>query len=182
MRSSACQSVGTRRVSDWRLRTNCETLRAIALAMKFLRLVLIALALAALAGCAVPRLASQFPPTDQRLTAPVLTGHSRVIVFNASLVALPGVDHTDRLQVLIDGHALGSLDRGEYAQVFLPPGRHDVTLRHRDIVWFETEHPLLIDRPVRWLGIRSEPMENVLDARDEPPAEFGKKYRPLPGR
>ena len=148
--------------------------------MKFLRL--IPLALVAFSGCAIPRLASEFPPTDQHLSAPVPAGHARVIVFNSSNALLYGVDHSARMNVLIDGRALAALDRGEYAQVFLPPGRHDFQLRRRDVFWIETEHPLRIDDYPRYLKISSQPGENQFEPLDQVPADFAKKYRPVENR
>ena len=150
-------------------------------ATKFLRVAALACCIAALSGCAVPRVASEFPRTDQHLAAPVPAGLSRVVVFNSSNSVLYGLDHSGRMHVVIDSRTLGSLDPGEYAQVFLPPGRHDVALRHRDMIWFETEHPVLIDRPARYLNIGCEPTSQRFDALDEPPPEFTRKYRPAPG-
>lgn len=146
-----------------------------------MKLLLLGASLTALSGCAIPRLASEFPRTDQRLSAPVPPGHSRVVVFNSSNSLLYGVDHSGRINILIDSRALGSLDPGEYAQVFLTPGRHDVALRHRDLMWFETEHPVLIDRPERYLDVSCEPSGQRFEPRDELPIEFQRKYRPVPG-
>lgn len=149
--------------------------------MSAMKLLALAVCVAALSGCAIPRLASEFPRTDQRLSAPVPPGYSRVVVFNSSNSVLYGLDHSGRMQVLIDNRALGSLDPGEYAQVFLKPGRHDVALRHRDMMWFETEHPVLIDRPERFLEVACEPSGQRFEARDELPIEFRRKYRHAPG-
>jgi hypothetical protein len=105
-------------------------------------------------------------------------GLSRVIVFNSSS-GMFSMDHSDRINVLIDGRALGNISHGEYAQCFLTPGRHDIALSRHAMVTYETEHPVLIDRPTRWLNIRSAAGGNLLDARDEPPADFEKKYHPV---
>lgn len=150
-------------------------------ATKLLRVAAFAVCLCAVSGCAIPRIASEFPRTDQHLSAPVPTGLSRVVVFNSSNSVLYGLDHSGRMHVLIDARAVGSLDPGEYAQVFLPQGRHDVALRHRDMTWIETEHPVLIDRAERYLNVTCEPAGQRLEAQDQPPPDFGRKYRPVPG-
>ena len=138
-------------------------------------------ALAILSACATPRSATQLPQIDPQLTAPVPAGLSRIIVYNSSNKML-SMDHSDRIHVVIDGREFGSLSQGEYATILLPLGRHDFALSRRAMITYETEHPMLIDRPTRWINIRSESAGNLLDARDGPPADFAKRYHAIPVR
>jgi len=138
-------------------------------------------ALSILSACATSRSGKQPPQIDPQLTAPVPAGLSRVIVYNSSNKML-SMDHSDRIHVVVDGREFGSLNQGEYATILLPLGRHDFALSRRAMISYETEHPMLIDRPVRWVNIRSESAGNLLDARDEPPADFAKRYHPISGR
>jgi hypothetical protein len=115
---------------------------------------------------------------SQRLTGPVPDSRSRVVFFNSSNRAMYGIDKTGRIDIRIDGAALGTVDIGEYVQTFLPKGDHQVELRHRDTVWMKSNHRLAVDRQAKWVRVYCQVFSNGLKATDQPPPSFSADFRP----
>lgn len=92
-----------------------------------------------LSGCLSTRGPHRAIPT-QDLRAEVPQDSVRAVFFNAShdlAYALTG-----DVQVEIDGEILPTLGRGEYVQVFLAPGPHELVLRHWDVIRFSDTYTL----------------------------------------
>lgn len=121
-----------------------------------------------LAGCLSTR-APRMAIPSQDLRAEVPRDSVRAVFFNAShdlAYALTG-----DVQVQIDGEVLPTLGRGEYVQVFLTPGSHELVLRHWDVVRFSDTYTLDVGTSgatyrvwCRPLSTRYERVETPLDS------------------
>lgn len=142
------------------------------LVIKYLSLIALA---AALAGCALPpRLPSEMPLLGPDLAIRSSSASDvKMLVFNSSNKLFFGLDGSGRIDVRLNGKALGSLDIGEYLQVQIPKGKHVLTLSHLDFIDFVSKHDLEATTDPLIVEIWATPISNSIKVHPEmPPASY----------
>lgn len=113
--------------------------------MHLLHRLILSLSALFLAGCASAPLKPEYTWLGYDLTARSdKPDHSKVLLFNSSNRFLYPTDLTARINIWIDGKAVGTCSIGEYVQVLVPKGERTLRLMHWDLVEFSSEHPLTL--------------------------------------
>lgn len=144
-----------------------------------LQRVFLACIVALLAACAgplvvVPEIRLLPPELDAK---PAAANESKVLFFNNSNKLLFGIDGTGRVGIWINGIGLGVLEIGEYAQVSLPRGRHDIELVHVDVVTFNSKHEIVVGDGPLFVEVFATIVSNDLKTFDALPTG---NYLPKP--
>jgi len=58
-----------------------------------------------------------------------------------------------QINITIDEKGFAQVPIGEFAQVILPYGQHELTLSHRDLIDMKSTHHLKVDKPVHRIVI-----------------------------
>jgi hypothetical protein len=129
---------------------------------------------AAVAACAVPPIAAELPRVPLNpLQAPTDPTVSRVVFRNNQ--PMPGyhLSPTGRLNVSVDGKGLGQIAPGEYVALDLPKGKRRVSLVHRDVVDFKSEHVLTLEQSVVVVDVFATITSNSMVVVDSSPSLSG---------
>lgn len=136
--------------------------------MKIRMFTVLFLASTVLAGCATPPIQHEISKASGDPTAPAPEqGTGRVVFVNELLetynknqrnAAFPAarsardiavIAGVGQINITIDGKGFAQVPIGEFAQVILPYGQHELTLSHRDLIDMKSTHKLNIDKPVQ---------------------------------
>lgn len=136
--------------------------------MKMRVLTFLFLVSAMLAGCATPPIQREISKASGDPTAPAPEqGTGRVVFVNELLEtynksrinpALPAarsardiavIAGVGQINITIDGKGFAQVPIGEFAQVILPYGHHELTLSHRDVFDMKSTHKLEVNQPVQ---------------------------------
>jgi hypothetical protein len=94
-------------------------------------------------GCMVAPIQSELPllgtNLEQRSTQ---TGEVVMILFNNSSKLMYGLDSTGRINVRLNGKAVGGPNIGEYVILQIPKGKHRLLLSHLDLIEFKSEYDI----------------------------------------
>ena len=104
-----------------------------------------------LSGCVVPPVKSEYPllspEADHRREKPE---DVRILIFNASnpvwSFANSGKD------IWIDGKGVARLETGQYIELFIAKGPHEIKLLHQDVVDFYSTHRITISESDSIIG------------------------------
>lgn len=105
----------------------------------------------------------------------------RVIFYNSSSHLLYPTIFTGTsgaIDIKIDGKYLGRLKKRQYVQVFLERGNYDVSLKHRDILRFKTDHKLELKNDNTYIEVFARPVSNKFKIVEFLPVNFSRKYKP----
>lgn len=150
-----------------------------------LRVIFVSIVLVGIAGCRGAPIRNEYPEVTTKITAPSETrGVGKVVIVNESLAVFSGrsigtLDVLDRdldkalgigfVDIYIGGKSFKKLDVGEYAQVFLPYGTHQVEVDHKDIMGSRSRHELEVSKPWTFVVVYPRPLSNRFDVIDSPP-------------
>ena len=117
---------------------------------------LIALIVIICNSCALKPIASEYDFVKVNTEDVTLNnlGNGKVLIYNGSDI-LHKIDNTARLNVLINGRALGQVRPREYVVMNFSSGSYSFKLQHIDLVNMRSEHTVEIDADTK--VIRIEP-------------------------
>lgn len=105
-------------------------------------------------------------------------GNGKVLVYNGADI-LHKVDNTARLNVWIDGKAVGQVRGAEYVVIELKPGTYDFKVQHLDMFNMRSNHEVTVTENTKVIRVEPTLTSNKLTVTDELPGNFGKfKYAP----
>lgn len=94
-------------------------------------------------GCMVAPIQSELPLLGANLAQrSTQSGEVVMILFNNSSKLMYGLDSTGRINVRLNGKAVGGPNIGEYVMLQIPKGRHRLQLSHLDLIEFKSEHDI----------------------------------------
>jgi hypothetical protein len=129
-------------------------------------------------GCTLSPVKNEIPLVKNFAAKATNPNETKVVIFNESNMLLHGIDKTGRLNVTLDGKGVAQLDLGEYVQIIVPQGKHEVNLEHRDMALFRSKHDVEFPKPETYLKVRATPVSNEALVVPELPAQFDVKFRP----
>lgn len=98
-------------------------------------------------------------------------GNGKILIFNGS-----GMNHifddTARLNVWINGTALGQLNAYEYAVLLLLPGKYNFRLQHKDMVNFESTHEVEITNETIIINVKPTITSNKVEIISNMPEQL----------
>lgn len=106
-------------------------------------------------------------------------GEIKLIIFNDSNSFWYGIDGTGRMNVTLDGRGVAQLKIGQYAQLFVSKGHHEIELVHRDIRHFGSHHSVQLNAPETFLRIRATLNANKVELVSVLPQDFEKRFKPV---
>lgn len=86
----------------------------------------------------------------------------KLILYNNSNALLYGPDYSARINVWFDGKALGGPNIGEYIQIQVPKGKHQLELVHLDVMEFRSKHELDAQDDPLIVELRTTPVSNEI--------------------
>jgi hypothetical protein len=99
------------------------------------------------AGCMMAPVRPEVPLLGSDLSVRSSNPDQVKLVFvNNSSKLLHGVDATGRINVRLDGKAVGGPNIREYVQVQVAKGKHTVEIWHRDVINFRTAKEIHADK------------------------------------
>ena len=128
-----------------------------------------------LVGCSSIKI-YEMPLPTQDISSQVPDGMTRVIFFNATSPSRIG---HGQLAIEIDGKGGPVIERGEYFQMFLLPGKHTVKLEQIDPVSFTDTYALDIGATDTYIRVIRELAVNRLSVVSELPGSFMIDYVPI---
>lgn len=135
----------------------------------------IILALSLLTSCALKPIQSEFVYLYNDLNNVELDklGDGKVLIYNGA-DALHKIDNTARLNIWIDGKALGQIRPSEYVIINLDKSEHTFKVLHIDLVNMRSEHNVLIDNDTKIIKIKPTVTSNKLSVTNILPNNFDK--------
>lgn len=131
------------------------------------------------ANCLAPVVQSKYANLGADLSAaPSTPTDAKAVFLNSSHPVLYRV--TGSIQITINGIPIATLGIGEYIQLQLPPGTHEVELAHWDIFTFRSKHAIVVTLPNSYYELHATPISNRLiqHFRLPPESELPKSFRP----
>jgi hypothetical protein len=136
------------------------------------------LALLTLAGCPTPTVLTEYELPSQDMRSRSEEGLARVVFFNASNELLFGLDQSGFVAIKINNKGLATLKIGSYVQIFLDKGEYDLYLAHQDMILFENNYKLAVDKDEVFVKVFAEAVSTNYKIVDRLPANFSQKYQP----
>jgi hypothetical protein len=94
---------------------------------------------------------------------------AKLVLVNSSSKLLHGADNTARINIRIDGKAVGGPNIGEYVQVELPKGEHELEVWHLDMIKFATKRKVTVDQDLV-IELKATPFSNRILVQTTMPA------------
>jgi hypothetical protein len=116
---------------------------------------------------------------SQSILAEAPSGLTRVVFLNDSDPIGAGLDGSHKINVKLNGKAVGSISINEYAQIFLEPEIYDLHMAHFDILTFKSDYKLNIGKEDVYIIIYSLPTSNAYEIVNRLPSDFREKYKPF---
>lgn len=124
----------------------------------------------ALAGCMARPVRPEIPHLAEDLASKSSSPDEvRLVVYNGSNKLLFGMDYTGRVNIWLDGKALGGPDIGEYLQVQVPRGKHQFKLVHLDLVEIKSVHEVDLQDDPTFMEVYATPVSNAFKLHPELP-------------
>lgn len=98
-------------------------------------------------------------------------GNGKILIFNGSGMNHK-IDDTARLNVWINGNALGQLNANEYAVLLLLPGKYNFRLQHKDVANFESTHEVEITSETTFINIKPTITSNKVEIISNMPEQL----------
>jgi hypothetical protein len=143
--------------------------------IKNVRFVMIAMTLLLVTSCALKPIASEYDFVKTNFEDVTLEklGNGKVLIYNGTDI-LHKIDNTARLNVWINGKALGQIKGREYVIVNLKKGDYEVKLHHIDVVNMRSTHSFTLTDSVKVIKIKPTITSNKLEITNEFPKRFEK--------
>jgi hypothetical protein len=135
--------------------------------------------LLSLCSCGIHTIKPEFNLPDQNLHSNIDKNKTRVIFFNDSNMVIYGLDGSGKINVKLNGKALGSLKIHNYVQIYLDGGSYDLILAHWDMVTFESKYQINIGGDNVYIQVYSQPTSTAYQLVSELPEKFAQKYTPI---
>lgn len=87
-----------------------------------------------------------------------------------------GIDRTGRLYIDVDKKPMGQLNIGQYVELELEKGKHQINLLHKDIFDFKSTHQIETDDKPTFLRVFAKITSNGIEVVPKP-AGFESKYK-----
>lgn len=116
------------------------------------------------------------PLPSQDISSQIPDGMTRVVFFNTTS---PNFLGHGQMSIEIDGIGGSVIERSQYVQVFLNPGKHAVRLEHLDPISFTDTYALEIGLSDTYIRVYRELGFNRLLVQAEPPSTFVNDYTPV---
>jgi hypothetical protein len=141
-------------------------------------LILITVVVSSFAGCLMAPIRPEITHLQGNLTEPSTTpGEAKLVLFNNSNKLLFGLDNTGRINAWLNSKAVGGPNIGEYIQLQVPKGKHELTLVHLDVLEFRSQHQIDVQDDLLFIELRATPVSNEIRLHKILPAE---NYLPKP--
>jgi hypothetical protein len=98
-------------------------------------------------------------------------GNGKILIFNGSGMKHK-IDDTSRLNIWINGNALGQLNANEYAVLLLLPGKYNFRLQHKDVANFESTHEVEITKETIFINVKPTATSNKVEIVSNMPEEL----------
>ena len=98
-------------------------------------------------------------------------GNGKILIFNGSGINHK-IDDTSRLNIWINGNALGQLNANEYAVLLLLPGKYNFRLQHKDVANFESTHEVEITKETIFINVKPTVTSNKVEIVKNMPEEL----------
>jgi hypothetical protein len=133
---------------------------------------------ALLAGCMMAPIKPEITHLSEDIASrSSVPGEARLVFFNNSSKLMYGPDNTGRVNIWLNGKALGGPNIGEYIQVQLPKGKHQLTLMHLDMFEFRSVHDLEALDDLLFVELRATVVSNEVQVHKSLPTG---NYLPQP--
>ena len=145
------------------------------ISIKNVRFVSIAIIVFLFTSCALKPIASEynFVKTNFEDVTLEKLGNGKVLIYNGANI-LHKIDNTARLNVWINGKALGQIRGREYVIIDLQKGDYEVKLLHIDVVNMRSTHTFTLTDSVKVIKIKPTITSNKLEITNELPDRFEK--------
>jgi hypothetical protein len=111
-------------------------------------------------GCAMAPLRPEVPHLGNDLAVRASTPElAKLVLINNSSKMLHGADGTGRINVRLDGKAVGGPNIGEFVQIQVPKGMHTLEIWHLDLIKFRTEREIAVDQDLV-IELKATPFSN----------------------
>jgi hypothetical protein len=140
---------------------------------------LIMIVIFTIVGCATPTVVTEYGLPSQNLEVKPEAGLSKVVFFNNSNFLTHGIDQSGYVTIKINGKGLATLQIHTYVQIFLEKGEYDLYMAHLDVLLFESNHKLRIDKDEVFVEVSASITSNEYKIVDRLPANFIKTYKPV---
>jgi hypothetical protein len=135
------------------------------------RITVLTITAALLAGCGLTPVKSELILLDGDRDTPIMNSeYTKVVFFNNSSTRLFGVDGTGRSNVWIDDKAVGGPDIGEFIQLQVTRGRHNLKLVHKDGELITSIHEVDVQSNPTYLELLARLRTNEVRVSDELPS------------
>jgi len=94
----------------------------------------------------------------------------KVVFVNISNSLTHGLDSSGRINIWLDGKAVGGPDIAEYLQVQIPKGNHQLILEHLDMAKWRSAHDIFLQTDPTIIAIRATTTSNEIEFRREMPS------------
>jgi hypothetical protein len=132
----------------------------------------------ALAACMMAPIKPEMLHLNEDVNSPSpVQGEVRLVFFNNSNKLMYGPDNTGRINIWLNGKAVGGPDIGEYIQVQVPKGKLQLTLVHLDGIEFKSTHELQAADRLLFVEVRATPISNDIEVHKNLPTG---NYLPQP--
>jgi len=125
-------------------------------------------------GCSTVRREYQLP--DQSINAALTPGKARVLFFNDTNIAL--FPMSNRIGIKVNGRGVGSPYSGDYIQMDLEKGTHELYLSHFDLFYFTDTYSLVVDRDRLNARVYCSPFSTDFEIVEALPPEFQANFKP----
>ena len=124
----------------------------------------------ALAACMMAPVKPELTHLNEDVNSPSpVQREVRLVFFNNSSKLMYGPDNTGRINIWLNGKAVGGPDIGEYIQVQVPKGKHQLTLVHLDGIEFKSTHELQAVESLLFVEVRATPVSNDVEVHKSLP-------------
>jgi hypothetical protein len=132
-------------------------------------------ALFLLSSCALKPITAEYDFVPLHVNDVTLSklGNGKVLFYNGANI-LHKIDNTARLNVWINGKALGQIRGREYLIVDLPKGELEVKLHHIDVVNMRSTHTFTLNDTIKIIKVKPTVKSNKLEITNEFPKKFEK--------
>lgn len=115
----------------------------------------------ALSACMMAPIKPELPHLNEDLSSrSPAPGEARLVFFNNSSKLMFGPDNSGRVNIWLNGKAIGGPNIGEYVQVQVPKGKHQLTLLHLDMFEFRSTHELEAADDLLFVEVRATVVSN----------------------
>jgi hypothetical protein len=133
--------------------------------------------LVATSGCMMAPLRPELPLLDDDLSIHSSDPNGvKLVLLNNSNKWMYGLDRTGRVNIWLDGKAVAGPDIGEYVQLQIPKGKHQLELVHLDVTKHRSIHEIDAQTSPLFVELRATPLSNKIRLHDEMPQG---EFRPM---